>query len=99
MSESGDSDVSVGEMFRLFGRTEKAMDEGFKGVNERFDKFETRFVTKELYESERDNLVQRVVDIEDAPDKRGANYKVTIALICSAASAAGTLGYWLSHLH
>lgn len=49
-------EVTIGELSRGFGRLEKTIENGFKTVNDRIDSIRSEYVSKELYESEREAL-------------------------------------------
>lgn len=77
-----------GELYRLLGRFEHAMDSGFTRIDDRLDNFRKEFVTRELYESERNSLQQQVTDIEHSGRARWQTIAATLAGVGGVVSAA-----------
>jgi hypothetical protein len=87
-----DGDVTLGELFRSMGKLEKSVDDGFKTIGERFDALADKYVSKELYESEREALNARIVDAT-----RGRRWLTTTAI--AVVGAVADLFYFLTHIH
>lgn len=88
-----DGDVTVGELFRALGKVEKAVDDGFTKVNGRIDNLRSEFVLKELYESERDALNEKLDKVHSARED-GVSAKRWLVTTCIA--GVGTLAGFYS---
>lgn len=85
-------DITTGELARGLGRVEKAIDSGFKQVNDRIDHLESKYVTKDLYESERDGLREQIAGAVSA-----WRWRVTTGL--AGVAVVMNIAYALAHLH
>lgn len=84
--------VTLGELFRSMGKIEKSVDDGFKSINERFDGLADKFVSKELYESEREAILGRIDEVRKS---RGRLVTTTLAVLATVVDAF----YFLTHIH
>lgn len=89
---TAEGDVTVGELFRALGKVEKSVDDGFRHINERIDSLSEKFVSKELYESEKQALHDKISEAT-----RSRRWMTTTAI--AVVGVVADLFYFLTHVH